>query len=341
MIKKLLFIAFYPLDNLGSAPKVRINALKKEFEKKVDLLFINGGKIKRLKEYIKIIFSSKLANISKCYVESSTSSAYPWDIIFLLYLKIKGVKISIYIRDAYPLFKEFWKELKWYQIPLYIGWHISVRLYHQLADIIYYPTESLKIMFNSKKGKLLPPASGNIVDKFSSESSNLLYVGNLNYRYGLSLMFEVEKIVREQIPDFEWVIVSHFFNSYELERGITIIKKDFSQLNELKMEFFAGIIPRRKSKYNDLALPVKLFDYLKWGLPIIATNCYEQEKFIKDNKIGETFLDRAKELSDGIIKLYSKKKKLEEFHKNVLSIVNEKHRWKDRAEKILADLNKL
>nr|MBC8390732.1 hypothetical protein [Actinomycetota bacterium] len=74
MTKKLLFIAFYPIGDLGSAPKVRINALKKEFEKRVDLVFINGEQFKRLVEYSKVILSTRLRNISKCYVEPSTSS---------------------------------------------------------------------------------------------------------------------------------------------------------------------------------------------------------------------------------------------------------------------------
>jgi len=343
MNQTILFIAYYSLDSIKSGPKVRINALSLAFKQSCKLIFINGTATQRIKKYFKIIFNNKLQIVDNIYIEPSTSTAWPGDLLFLLYLKYKKVNISIYIRDAYPKFPDFWKELNFYQYPLYWGWFISIWFYLKIADISYYPTSTLMCLFNHKNADLLPPGCNSLINNFSIESKSILYAGSISRRYGIEVLVDMMRKLRENDEMYQLTLVTtSIVNSAIFEElGIKVSQKSLSETMKGEDKYFISIIPRIKNDYNDLALPIKLFDYMSYGLPVIASDCEEQQSFIRNNDVGYVCNCSPIDFASNIIRLHSEKKLLKRYHSNVIKLIETKHSWKHRVEMILKDFQEI
>ncbi|MBA2264276.1 MAG: glycosyl transferase family 1, partial [Chloroflexi bacterium] len=55
--------------------------------------------------------------------------------------------------------------------------------------------------------------------------------------------------------------------------------------------------------YNDLALPIKLFDYLSYGRPLVVTDCTEQARIVREADAGIVVGDTVEALSAGFAHL--------------------------------------
>jgi glycosyltransferase involved in cell wall biosynthesis len=62
----------------------------------------------------------------------------------------------------------------------------------------------------------------------------------------------------------------------------------------------ATVIPRPRNAYNDLALPIKLFDYLAYGRPLLVTDCTEQAAVVKRAGAGVVMGDDPKAMAAAI-----------------------------------------
>lgn len=77
-----------------------------------------------------------------------------------------------------------------------------------------------------------------------------------------------------------------------------------------------------------------MFEYLSYGLPVIATYCDEMEKFTKINKTGITCQDNERSLALAILEMIRNKENYEETSRNTLSVLRAGNLWKDRVKKI-------
>jgi glycosyltransferase involved in cell wall biosynthesis len=67
----------------------------------------------------------------------------------------------------------------------------------------------------------------------------------------------------------------------------------------------ATVIPRPRNRYNDLALPIKLFDYLSYGRPLLLTDCVEQARIVADAEAGIVTADGVEAMAEGINRVAS------------------------------------
>ena len=65
-------------------------------------------------------------------------------------------------------------------------------------------------------------------------------------------------------------------------------------------DVLATVIPRPRNAYNDLALPIKLFDYLAYGRPLLVTDCVEQARVVNDASAGIVTSDDVPAMADAI-----------------------------------------
>ena len=68
-------------------------------------------------------------------------------------------------------------------------------------------------------------------------------------------------------------------------------------------DVLATVIPRPRSAYNNFALPIKLFDYLSYGRPLLVTACDEQARVVRDADAGIVSADDAGSLADSLTEL--------------------------------------
>lgn len=100
-----------------------------------------------------------------------------------------------------------------------------------------------------------------------------------------------------------------------------------------------GVFFGKRDLYMDFAMPVKVFEYLSYGLPVITTNCAEISSFVSRNKVGVTVNDDFRAIVSGIKEFLSKPKSYYTCYKNVIRTVENGNLWLDRAQKVITDLN--
>lgn len=331
--KGLLFIGFYPIDKLNGAAKVRIWNISKCLNPQYSII---GFFKKRINGYYYLLKDKKFKDIKHVYIEPSASTANPVDLLFLLYLKFRKITIAIFIRDIYPLFKDNWKKLKLYQTPHFFMWFIAVFIYLQITKVRYYPTASARNVLRDKKGKLLPPGCNiGYPVRFNSSSRLILYAGYLNRSYGEDLIIEICKILKkERLPVKIGVVFRGKIDV--INRSDLPIEKIGDTLEDFTGSALLGIIPRIVNKYNDIAFPVKLMDYVQMGLPVIVTKCLEISDFVKKNKIGYSHNEKPEEWIKRIKYLLKYPQKAEELHYNVIK-TKYRNGWETRANTIIKD----
>jgi glycosyltransferase involved in cell wall biosynthesis len=62
----------------------------------------------------------------------------------------------------------------------------------------------------------------------------------------------------------------------------------------------ATITPRRKTPYNDLAVPIKVMEYLGYRRPLIVTDTTETAEVVRGAGCGVVVPDTVQGLADGI-----------------------------------------
>jgi glycosyltransferase involved in cell wall biosynthesis len=84
-----------------------------------------------------------------------------------------------------------------------------------------------------------------------------------------------------------------------------VVRAEGDEIVALLPEVVATVIPRPRSAYNDLALPIKLFDYLAYGRPLLVTDCKEQARVVTDGQAGIVMTDGVPAMADAIARVVS------------------------------------
>ena len=346
MSKQILFYVPYDFSSLKSGSQIRPYNMYKAFLNlgyEVDLI---AGNIKTRKEAFKEIRKKQKKYIF-CYSEPSTYPLHPFvDYNIYLYIKKQHIPIAIYYRDAYWKFSEYFNKRGIKKLELLLRYRADLFLYNHIASVIFFPTSTLANMFNIRVKKLcLPPGGEN---KFKNRNNLIssplkgIYVGGINFRYGFDILLHAFSLVNNrQRVELELVCRDKEFKNISKEMKnfidcswINIHHISGKVLERLYYKAHFGIIPRRKDKYNDLAIPVKLFEYLSFGIPVIVTDCNEMGRFVKKNECGLVCKDTPESLADSILKLINDFGLYEYLSKKAKKTILNGNLWIDRAKTV-------
>lgn len=91
----------------------------------------------------------------------------------------------------------------------------------------------------------------------------------------------IEKVA-EQFPYYSVVLVGPLYNIKNVPQRENLYwlgKKPYGQLASYVQEFSVGIIPFRKSPMIESVNPIKMWEYLAAGLPVVTTDIPEAKKY--------------------------------------------------------------
>ena len=83
-----------------------------------------------------------------------------------------------------------------------------------------------------------------------------------------------------------------------------------------------------------MGTPVKLFEYLSVGLPVVANETGGWTKTIEEERLGILTKDDPKSFSEGIIQLLDNQALSQEFSRNGSRLIQTKMNW-DLSAKLL------
>ena len=292
-----------------------------------------------------------------CYIESPSGPIFnSIDLKLIRTIHKKGVPIGLFYRDAFWLFKE--KKDKRQYLKEFIIDLLNIRevlTINKTVDILYMPSQTMidiiskKKLFKVKVLKALPPASNRYIDVVEkNEKSGLyrgIYVGGLSHAYGSDILIEAFSALNKKNNVCKLTIVcrEEDYRKYkerftDRQDWLTISHASGSSLDELYYNADFGLIPTRRSEYSDMAISVKLMEYIEYGLPVICTDLTEMGRFVEEKNIGITCHDNAPSFAEAVNYYICHKDLHYQYKKNVKDI-NNKNLWINRVEKIVRDLN--
>lgn len=346
-----------------SASGIRPLQMIKAFEAlgyQVDLV---TGYAKERKEKIKQI-KQKIAQGTKyelLYSESSTMPTLmtephhlptsPWlDFSFFRYLKQHDIKIGLFYRDIYWCFPEYEnttnklkaKVAKWF-------YRYDLRKYDELVDVLYLPSLKMaKYIPGATACRHLQLPPGHAINSLpalvktqdADGELTLLYVGGLSAHYQMHELFNA----MHSLPNcrllvctrqFEWQ--KHGQEYQPLANNIEIVHLSGEQLTQLYQQADIALLFVKPHEYWTFAAPVKLFEYLGYTTPIIASEGTLCADIVCELGAGWSVQYDQASLITLLQRLQQQPELLQQTRAQLVNISAE-HSWQGRAAQVVKDL---
>ncbi|MEG0663267.1 MAG: glycosyltransferase, partial [Anaerovoracaceae bacterium] len=348
----ILYITFIDFHKAGSGSTVRPHKMYDAFKAlghEVKLLECQQNKRALRKQRVQEVLdwlSDHTPDL--CYIEPPTGPFFNRiDLTLLKRVAKKNIPIALFYRDVFWKFHEHW-EVGTLKKKVLIHMHKrDLRWFERYCNKVYFPSESVKVLFDGSRLRemdLLPPGCTIVQNEQRPKLPECIYVGGVSEAYGANLLLaafdrlngEEEKVhlnlvtskddaqnIEERFLGKPWLSLHHAHGDKEL-------RKIYERAN-------LAIIPFKKTRYMNLAIPIKLFEYVGYGLPMIATDCVEIEKLINKEKIGITCNDTPDDIALAVEQFYQDKDLQDRLYANVEAFAK-KNKWEDRAQCVIDDL---
>ena len=233
-----------------------------------------------------------------CYIESPV---YPimWsaDRRLIARLHAMGVPTGYFYRDFYRRFPEL------YPGPADFAGKLKEKVLDVLqdrtdrllrkADIVYFPSMAAARLFSYQDMRALPPAGEDRGEPYpGAEHNTCIYVGGMGGHYGGEILLRAFALLNaggERYPlllicrNPEWDAVAP-----ELKTGtwLEVHHTSGDGLTPLYRRAELAVLPIEKTAYTDLAVNVKFFEYLSYGLPVASTDVTAIAELVESNGVG-------------------------------------------------------
>ena len=273
------------------------------------------------------------------------------DYSFFRFCKRHGIRIGLFYRDLYWKFEEYGKGMSSIKKKLAILlYKYDIFMYNRLVDVLYLPSlkmkDSIPNLSNKIKVKELPPG---VVDNVKRETYkklglNIFYVGGItepNGLYGLGDLMSLAKIdnrisVTICCREDEWKRVKKDYQDL-LNKHIKIVHKSGKELDKYYKQADLCSLLFPYNEYRTFAMPIKLFEYISNGIPVIASDNTAVAEYIDDNKIGFVVKNNKKQVATLMKRIVSNKNILKEKREKIKKLIISET-WEKRAEEVAKDL---
>lgn len=316
--------------------------------------------IKKIKDNIKKgekydFVYSETRNIPTLLTESDHVPRHPFlDFGFMRYCKKCGINIGLFYRDIFwkfPLYREDVPLVKrCITVPLF---HYDLKQYSKYLSRLYLASLEVKQYINMSKKvsiDMLPPGCEEKSDapfrsyRNKRDSLNLFYVGGIGKLYNITKML---KAVKEQpfvgltlcCREQEWEANRVLYESLLCDR-VKVVHKSGEELAKLYEKADICMFFVEDIKYISLAMPIKLFEYISYLKPVIATKGTIAGRFIEQNDIGWQVEFEEEKLKELLSYLFYNQKEIGDKRERLKSI-REENSWKARAKKVINDLTNM
>ena len=337
----------YPLDRGMWGPTVRISRLRDELAQLARLDVVSGDRGERRWALIRYAVSGRLRGLAGIYVENSSRLPTETDLAFLGLARLLRIGVLTYVRDAQYLFEEYYAATSLKRRLARAAFLPAIRLLRAASSRVAYPSRGLAAAVHDRSAEpmLLPPGSPDPVDvPRAADARSLLFVGHMRYPvHGLDLLVGAVERARGAGHDVRVVCVSRPGEEPPEPRPdwMSVERGGPEEIRILLPDVIATIQPRHRSPYNDLAVPVKVLEYLAYGRPLIVTDCIEQAAIVRDAGAGVVAAASQDALGAAIVQvLEAPADQLERWSANATEAARN-NSWEVRARRVVDTLRSL
>jgi glycosyltransferase involved in cell wall biosynthesis len=324
---RVLLLAMYRLDSDRTGPMVRIGAVRAALSRVVSLDVVSGTRTARAWEMLRYALSGRLRRLAGIYVESSSSLPGPADLIFLWLARSLGVPVLTYVRDAYQLFPEYYPLTSLRRRISRMAFLPVFRTLARVSSVVAFPSRGLAraVLGDgnwARDAALLPPGARlPTVPALDTAARAILYVGGMDHAAsGGDLLLDAMDLARERVHDLRLIcVVPEGQRPREpYPAWLEVVRGGDREIAGLLPRVLATATPRLRSPYNDLAVPIKVVEYLGYGRPMIVTDAAETAAIVEAAGSGVVVPATTEGLADGIVSVAE-------------SSAAQLHRWGDAA----------
>ena len=151
--------------------------------------------------------------------------------------------------------------------------------------------------------------------------------------YSIDRKYKLVLVCRKQ----EW---DEMDSKYKSVPWLEVLHLSSSELSSVYNRASFALSCKKKTRYNEFAISVKVFEYLSYGLPQLNVDSTAIKSFIDEEKIGFALDENPKLFVDAIERMRKDPKLYAEICSNIEDALLKRHLWINRAEKISRDLEK-
>lgn len=334
----------YPLDRDLGGPTVRITRLRDELATMVDLTVIDGYRGTRRARLWRHAASGSLRGLDGIYVEASSFLPAETDLAFLALARGLGIPVLTYFRDAYQLFPEYYpidSARRWLSARAFLP---AMRALAAVSTRVAVPSRGLgAALFGSGTDMLLlpPAAPPPVAIPYRAGATQLLFVGDARLEaQGAPGLVDAVSRLRASGASAGLTIVAREGQEPPgpLPDWLRIERASGDEIHRLLPEVVASVIPRPRGPYNDLAVPIKLYDYLSYARPLIVTPCDEQARVVRASGAGVIVPDDVAGMAEGIGRYLAQPEASRVAHAAAAARAARAATWRQRASTILSAL---
>lgn len=284
-----------------------------------------------------------------CYIESPTYPImFQCDYDLIRKLHRMQVPIGYFYRDFYRKFPDLFPRRKGFVNTLkelYLDFlQYKTDRILRLANVVYYPSESCFQFFSYKRMKALPPAGFNWLPEHREPNHTIIYVGGISDSYSGAMLLDAIQELNRRDPSYRLILVCREAEWKTMEHPckdapwLEVHHVSGDELAPLYARASAAIIGKKENTYNALAISVKIFEYMSFGLPQVIFDNLESGKLIRTEKIGIPVEPTATAMADALEQLLNDEKLYAEYQANVRDALLNRHLWNHRVRQIVEDL---
>lgn len=261
-------------------------------------------------------------------------------------LKILGRKVIYDAHEDTPLQISYQHWIPWllkkpyawfyYILEKFAGWWFDAVIVAEPVIAKYFPQKKVVLIRNFPIA-----ASFHLENNYSDRKNSLIYVGLLSKPRGVVEMMEAHRLAAMKVPlDF---VLGGKFAPASLEKELLLKYKvqylDWLPYHEMISALYDSkigiIVPHPIERYKT-NYPVKLFEYMAAGLPVIAARDTESAGFVKEGEAG-LLVDplNIEEIAQAIVALVQDPVGSESMGRRGRQLIFEKYNWEKESEKLI------
>lgn len=353
----LLYITFIDFGKMESGSSVRPHKMYEAFSSLgIEIKLLEGKQNNRRLRKQRIREIDRWLDSNQpdfCYIEPPSGPMFNYaDLRLIKKIHQKGIPIGFFYRDMFWKFPQIWNIAWWKKIILIVMHKRDIRYIAKYCNVVYFANTSAlqyfpKIKF--QKVSFLPPGGeGKALDYCGKEINTSIFVGGTTEAYGAKKLIQAFELLNAESFVSKLIIVTSKENlkllqglNFENYSWLKIVHTfDRRELEKLYSEARLAIIPFKKQIYMDLASPIKLFEYLGYGIPVVSTNCREIEKVINKYNCGIICEDSAEAIAENVEAFFTDEKMMKKLTENAIE-AGKSNTWKMRAQKVVDDLTNI
>lgn len=263
-----------------------------------------------------------------------------------------GIPSGLFYRDAQWLLKGYRQHTTWYRHAIRtVGWVLDLWVYRQWIDVLFLPHMAMRkhlwVWPERKRVQDLPPGAqiaptGDLPDR----PLKLLYVGSVhpllhdisNLLEGVGRAAEAGTDVQLTLccPEEQWRDRPATYAEWQGD-WLHVVHASGDQLPALYQQNQLAMLYLVPIPYYQLAVPIKLYEAIGYGRPVIAIEGTAFGDLIEENGCGWSLPAEPQALASFLFRLQSEPARIREATHVTRSIQHE-HTWKARAEQAAATL---